>query len=76
MRRAVAYCRFSSSNQREESIDAQIRAIKEYCNKNNFKLIRIYKDEAISGTSTKDREMFLEMILDCKKKSFWLCNSA
>ena len=44
MRRAVAYCRFSSSNQREESIDAQIRAIKEYCNKNNFKLIRIYKD--------------------------------
>ena len=70
MRRAVAYCRFSSSNQREESIDAQIRAIKEYCNKNNFKLIRIYKDEAISGTSTKDREMFLEMILDCKKNLF------
>ena len=38
MKRAVAYCRFSSSNQREESIDAQIRAIKEYCDKNKLKL--------------------------------------
>lgn len=28
--RAVAYCRFSSHNQREESIDAQLRAIHEY----------------------------------------------
>ena len=70
MKRAVAYCRFSSSNQREESIDAQVRAIKEYCDKNKLKLLKIYKDEAISGTSTKDREMFLEMILDCKKNLF------
>mgnify|MGYP000899367340 CR=1 FL=1 len=70
MKRVAAYCRFSSSNQREESIDAQVRAIREYCDKNNLKLIKIYKDEAISGTSTKDREMFLEMILDCKKNLF------
>ena len=41
MKRAVAYCRFSSSNQREESIDAQIRAIKEYCDKNKLKLCYI-----------------------------------
>ena len=30
---AVAYARFSSNNQREESIDAQLRAIREYCEK-------------------------------------------
>lgn len=66
----VAYCRFSSDNQRVESIEAQERAIKEYCLKNNFNLIAIYKDEAISGTSIKDRESFIKMINDSKKKIF------
>lgn len=28
--RVVAYARYSSNNQREESIDAQLRAIEEY----------------------------------------------
>ncbi len=31
MKKAVGYCRYSSSNQREESIEAQIRAIEQYC---------------------------------------------
>lgn len=66
----VAYCRFSSDNQRVESIDAQERAIKEFCLKNGYNLIKIYKDEAISGTSVKDREEFIQMINDSKKKSF------
>lgn len=68
--KVVAYCRFSSEGQREESIDAQVRAIKEYCEKNNFTLIKIYKDEAISGTSTRDRESFLQLIEDSKDKIF------
>jgi DNA invertase Pin-like site-specific DNA recombinase len=33
--RAVIYVRFSSDNQREESIDAQIRAIRDYARKNS-----------------------------------------
>ena len=33
---AVAYARFSSNNQREESIDAQLRAIREYCERENI----------------------------------------
>lgn len=66
----VAYARFSSDNQRTESIDAQVRAIKEYCLKNNFNLLRIYKDEGISGTSIKDRIEFIKMIVDSKKKDF------
>ncbi|HFL3582404.1 recombinase family protein [Clostridioides difficile] len=37
----VAICaRFRSDNQREESIDAQIRAIEEYCEKNNIKIVK------------------------------------
>lgn len=70
MNRVVAYCRFSSDNQREESIDAQIRAIKEYCKKNNYNLIKIYKDEGISGTSIKDRRAFLQLIQDSKNNLF------
>jgi predicted site-specific integrase-resolvase len=34
--RAIIYARFSSDNQREESIDAQIRAIKEYARRNDI----------------------------------------
>jgi len=44
--RAAAYARYSSDNQREESIEAQLRAIKEYCEKNNVQLVKIYTDEA------------------------------
>lgn len=66
----VGYARFSSDNQRAESIDAQKRAIEEYCQKNDYNLIKLYKDEAISGTSIKDREEFLQMIKDSSKKEF------
>ncbi|MGL6119116.1 MAG: recombinase family protein [Fusobacteriaceae bacterium] len=66
----VGYCRDSSDNQREESITAQIRAIENFCKQHNHNLIRIYSDEAISGTSTNDREKFKEMTSDSKNKSF------
>lgn len=66
----VGYARYSSDNQREESIVAQERAIREFCQKNNYNLIKVYKDEAISGTSIKDRTEFLELIEDSKKKEF------
>lgn len=70
MDNAVAYCRFSSSNQREESIDAQVRAIERYCSMNNINLIHIYKDEGISGRSMKSRESFLDMVNDSKEGFF------
>ena len=67
--RAVAYARYSSDNQREESIDAQVRAIKEFCKKERIDLIKIYKDEAKTAT-TDDREDFLNMISDSSYKNF------
>lgn len=60
-RTAVAYGRYSSSNQREESIDAQLRAIREFCDKENIELIEVFTDEAISGKSD-DRESFQKMV--------------
>lgn len=60
---AIEYGRFSSTNQRDESIDAQFRAIREYAEKNNITIAGSYSDEAISGKST-DREEFQQMIAD------------
>ena len=63
IRRAVAYARFSSNNQRDESIDAQLRAIREYCERENIQLVEIYTDEAQSAT-TDMRDDFKNMIDD------------
>ncbi|MBR6613152.1 MAG: recombinase family protein [Clostridia bacterium] len=68
--RAAAYARFSSDNQRVESIDAQLRAIKKYCTDNNILLVKTYTDEALSGTSSDKRDAFLQMIADAKKGMF------
>lgn len=69
MKKSVAYARFSSDNQRQESIDAQVRAIQEYCSKNDIQLTKIYQDEAMSATNDQ-REQFLQMIDDAKKHEF------
>ncbi len=66
---AVAYCRFSSDNQRDESIDAQLRAIREFCVKEGHTLVRVYTDEARSAT-TDDRPRFLDMVHDSRAGSF------
>lgn len=60
MKTAYAYARFSSDNQREESIDAQVRAIREYCNREGIKLLRVFKDEAFSARTDK-RPAFQEL---------------
>lgn len=65
----VAYARFSSDNQRSESIDAQMRAIKEYCLKNNFKIVDVFTDEIKSGLSD-ERPGFLNMIDAAEKNNF------
>jgi len=67
--RVALYARFSSSNQREESIDAQIRAMKEYCQRNSLQIVAVYTDEAKSATSD-NRPQFLQMIADSDKKIF------
>lgn len=65
----VGYCRFSSSNQREESIDAQMRAIEKYCHEKGYTLLRFYCDHARSGTTDK-RPEFLRMVEDSAKQEF------
>lgn len=59
--KAVAYARFSTDRQREESITAQLRAISEWAMKNNVIVVREYLDEGKSATSD-DRPAFQQMI--------------
>ena len=68
--KVVAYCRYSSENQRDGySIEAQMRAINDFCKKEGHELINTYIDEARSGTSD-NREAFQQMIEDSSKKVF------
>lgn len=64
-KRAVAYARFSSENQRDESIDAQIRAIQEYAEKSDIEVVKIFTDRAKSATSA-NRPEFQNMIKFCE----------
>lgn len=63
--KAAIYARYSSDNQREESIEAQARAIKEYAEKEGIQIVKLYTDEARSAT-TDNRPQFLQMIQDSK----------
>lgn len=67
--RAAAYPRYSSDNQREESIVAQMRAIEEYCKRKGYTLVATYPDEARSAT-TDQRPEFQKMIQDSEKGLF------
>ena len=67
--KAVLYARFSSDNQRDESIDAQIRAMTKFCRENEVIVMEHYCDRARSAT-TDDRPEFLRMINDSKQRQF------
>lgn len=66
---AVIYARYSSDNQHEESILAQLRACREYAVRNNINIVHEYIDRAQSARSDR-RVEFQQMIADSKKKKF------
>ena len=49
--RAVIYARYSSSSQREKSIEGQIRDCTAYAECNGYMVIGTYANRAISGTT-------------------------
>ena len=69
MTKAVIYARYSSHNQREESIEGQLRECKEFAERNSFVIIGEYIDRAISG-KTDHRSDFQRMIKDSEKGHF------
>lgn len=69
MKRAAIYARYSSHKQREESIEEQIDECKEYAEQNDFQVVKVYTDSAVSG-KTEDRDGWQEMMQNAKLKMF------
>lgn len=68
-RRAASYARFSSHNQRSESIEIQHDNNLAYCAIEDLDVVAIYSDEAKSGRNT-NRADFQSMVADAKAGLF------
>ena len=61
--KGVIYARYSSDNQREKSIEGQLRECKAFAEKNDIKIVETYIDRAFS-VRTDRRPDFQRMIKD------------
>lgn len=66
--RVAAYCRVSTDKfEQEDSFELQCNHFTEYISSHpNWELVKIYSDEGISGTHTKNRKQFLQMVEDAR----------
>ena len=67
--KGVIYARYSSDNQREESIEGQIRECMEFADRQGITVVANYIDRAFSA-KTDDRPDFQRMIKDSAKHLF------
>ena len=65
----AAYARHSSRNQREESIEGQVKVIKAWADKNGYTITREYIDRMRTGTN--DKRTQLQKILEDSKKGLF-----
>lgn len=72
MKKVVAYCRVSTDHEdQKNSLENQRAFFEEYVSSHkDWKLIEIYADEGISGTSLKKRNAFNRMYRDGAKKKY------
>lgn len=66
---AVIYARFSSSAQREASIEQQINVCMSFAERSGYNIIQTYSDRALTGRTDR-RPQFLQMIKDARKGRF------
>lgn len=66
---AVIYARYSSSGQREESIEGQIRECREFAGRNGLTVVGEYVDKALTGRTDK-RPDFQRMLRDSERGIF------
>lgn len=72
MRKAAIYARYSSDKQTEDSIEAQVRACREYAGAKGYLVVDVYADEAISGkgSATFSRKQYQKLLRDAEKGIF------
>ena len=68
--KAVIYARYSSDNQREESIEGQLRECMAFAERKGYTVIKSYADRAISGKRADNRPEFQRMIFDSARGEF------
>ena len=66
---AVVYARFSSSAQREESIEGQIAVCNQYAKQNGYEIINEYIDRAMTGKND-NRPGLQQLIADSSRRQF------
>lgn len=66
---AVVYARYSSSGQKDQSIDGQIAAAQKYAEAKGYQIIHEYVDRAMTGRND-NRDAFQQMLSDTAKKQF------
>lgn len=66
--RVAAYCRVSTEQEEQQhSFATQVSYYTSYIENNpNYEMAGIYADEGITGTSTRRRKRFLDMVADCE----------
>ncbi len=64
--RFFGYCRVSTDNQRDEgTIALQETALDEYCREQGYELVRVFRDEGVSGAKELDNRPGLADLFDC-----------
>lgn len=67
----AAYCRVSTDKSDQlNSLEMQKLFFAQYAEKNHDSLVRVYADEGISGTKTRNRKEFLRLMRDAKQGLF------
>jgi DNA invertase Pin-like site-specific DNA recombinase len=69
MTRAVVYARYSSDNQRDASIEDQVRQCRARIEQEQWQLGEVYSDHAISGATTL-RPGYQKMLEDARASRF------
>ncbi|MBR6745449.1 MAG: recombinase family protein [Clostridia bacterium] len=71
MLNVVAYCRVSTDEKDQlNSLQTQKEFFGAYAQKNGMHLLHIYSDQGISGTKTKNRAAFNQMMHDAESRTF------
>ena len=72
--RGVIYARYSSDNQREESIEGQIRENTAYANKNGIDIVGTYIDRAYSAkTDSRPGHLFRSFFISSEQNFATSC---
>ena len=69
MKTAVAYLRYSSDSQTEQSIEGQLRVCQDYAARNDIVIVDTYIDRAMTGTNDNRRD-FQRMLRDSAKRAW------